>query len=323
MTQALDIIGASLLDIGARESGEPADIQTATDALVSLNMLLDTMSNDKLYVYAVQEVIHTITGGLQTYTIGPGGNVGATVTASITGTAGQQGSTMTVTALLSGAISVGMTVSGTNIPAGCTITGFGTGLGGSTSAAVGTYTVSTVNLSVVSETMTLAAVRPLRINSGFVRVVNSITGVLDYPIAIVNVERWELIGIKTLPGPWPRALYYNPQLPIGVLNYWPNPSAGEMHLFCDTQLVQFQSLQDTVILPPGYLMALRWMLAEILMPQFGKASATQIQMIAKMAARSAGAIRRMNSQPPNTARFDFPLAARGANAGFILDGNFG
>ena len=318
MTTPSDIISGSLLDIGARESGELADITVQHDALIMLNQLLDLLSTSKQYIYCVQEVIHEITGGQQTYSIGQGGNVGASITGSISG------STLTVTALASGAISQGMGLSGAGIPAGCTITGYGTGFGGSTTAALGTYSISisTSGLVVGSEAMTLSFPRPLRINSAFVRVVNSITGVLDYPVAVINVERWELIGIKTLPGPWPRAVYYSPQMPLGILNYWPNPSSGEMHLMCDMQFVKFQALTDTIVLPPGMEMALRWLLAELLMPQFGKASQVQLSMVTSFAMKAAGMIKRLNSQPPNTARFDLPVQGQGNNAGFILDGNF-
>jgi hypothetical protein len=59
------------------------------------------------------------------------GNLTASVTASIIAT------TMTVTAVASGSLVVGMTLSGTGVTAGTTITALGTGTGGT-----GTYTVS-------------------------------------------------------------------------------------------------------------------------------------------------------------------------------------
>jgi len=57
--------------------------------------------------------------------------LGAIVTGSISGT------TLTVTAVTSGTLSVGLALSGTNVTAGTTITALGTGTGGT-----GTYTVS-------------------------------------------------------------------------------------------------------------------------------------------------------------------------------------
>lgn len=59
------------------------------------------------------------------------GQMGAVVTGSISGT------TLTVSALASGALEIGATISGSGVTAGTTITAYGTGNGG-----VGTYTVS-------------------------------------------------------------------------------------------------------------------------------------------------------------------------------------
>lgn len=74
------------------------------------------------------------------------GKLSAAVTGSITGTV------MTVTAVTSGTLEVGQQISGTGVTAGTTITGFGTGSGGT-----GTYTVST-SQTVVSTTITAGAV---------------------------------------------------------------------------------------------------------------------------------------------------------------------
>jgi hypothetical protein len=52
-----------------------------------------------------------------------------------------------------------------------------------------------------------------------------------------------------------------------------------MHIFTDTIFQRFTSINDEIAIPQGYYMALRWCLAERLMPMYGKASPTQIQMI--------------------------------------------
>jgi hypothetical protein len=125
-----------------------------------------------------------------------------------------------------------------------------------TTAALGTYRLNISN-TFASGAITTEAVTPLRINSAFVRIITSIAGTLDYPVDPITSEEYEKIGIKTLSGPWPKTVYYQHSMPNGVLNYWPNPSSGEMHLFCDTVLNRFQSLSETITLPPGYLMALQ------------------------------------------------------------------
>lgn len=311
-----DIIGQALSDIGALAQGEAVDPNIENDVFVTLNQMLDTWSNSKMMLPCVQEVIHELAGGTYIFTIGSGGNVGAVFTGSIAGT------TLTVTALTSGALSVGQTLSGAGITAGTAITSYNTGRGGNGTSALGTYQLN-LSQTVASTTVTSYAVRPLRINSAFVRVVTSITGTLDYPVAILSSEEYELIGIKTLSGPWPRAVYYQPSMPLGVLNYWPNPSACEMHLMCDTVLNQFASLTDTITLPQGYLMALRWNLADYLIPSFGKNDEAIISRVERFAAQGRAYIKRTNMAPQQAARFDSILIANKVkDAGFILDGGF-
>lgn len=316
MTTPLDIVSKSLSDIGALASGEAVEPNIANDAFDTLNDMLDQWSNQKMLLFCVQEVIHELTGGTFVYTIGPGGNVGAAFTGSISGT------TLTVTALTSGALSVGQILSGTGITTGTAITSYGTGRGGNGSGALGTYKIS-LTQTVGSISITSAAPTPLRINSAFVRVVTSVAGTLDYPVAILTSEEYELIGIKTLSGPWPRAVYYQHSMPLGVLNYWPNPSSGEMHLFCDTILNRFQSLSETVNFPPGYNMAIRWNLAELLLPSYGKNDPVLVGLVRDFASQGRGFLKRTNMQPQQAARFDTVLlAGKKKDAGFILSGGF-
>lgn len=312
----LDLIGKSLSDIGALAAGESVEPNVANDAFETLNDMLDQWSNEKMLLPYVQEVIHELIGGTYIYTIGPNGNVGSTFSGSISGI------TLTVSSFSTGALSVGQTVSGSGVTAGTIITSLNTGRGGNGSAVIGTYNVNQ-SQTVTSASMTTYAVRPLRINSAFVRVVTSITGTLDYPVAPITSEEYELIGIKTLPGPWPRAVYYQPSLPMGVLNYWPNPSSGEMHLFCDMQFSRFQSLSDIMTFPPGYIMAIRWNLAELLMPSYGRNEPTISALVQKNAAMGRAFLKRTNMQPQQAARFDPTLVSfKKKDAGWILHGGF-
>jgi hypothetical protein len=317
VTTALDIIKGSLRSIGALGTGEVPDADTAQDAFTMLNDMLDMWSNERMLVFCIQEVMHELVSGTYIYTIGAGGDIGSSVTGSIAS------NTLTVTALASGALSVGQSVSGTNVLAGTYITSYDTGRGSNGTAALGTYYVNRAQ-TVASTTMTTFANRPLRINSALVRVSTSVAGTLDYPVAVINLENYEMIGIKTLSGPWPRALYYQPSVPLGVFNYWPVPNQGsEMHLYCDTILNQFQALNDTVALPQGYNMALRFNLAELLMPEFGTKDPATVQQVSTQAAISRAWVKRTNMQPIQTARFDDVLiVGKRKDAGWILHGGF-
>ena len=234
MTAPIDIISRALKDIGALEAGETPTPEAAQDAFEMLNDLIDQWSNEDMMTFYKTEIIFPVTSGQTQYTIGPGGQVGAVFTGSISGT------TLTVTAITSGAIAIGQTLSGTGITAGTKILAFQTGAGGNVNEA-GTYTLN-ISQTVASTTINAYYQRPLVINSAFVRINTTSNGQpitgggLDYPVSVLNVEEYEMIGLKTLNGPWPKALYFNPNSDSGNLFIWPSPAQGEMHLFAINSL---------------------------------------------------------------------------------------
>lgn len=311
MTQVLDIISGALKTIGALESGEQPDTEAANDALLLLNDMLAQWSNERMMISYVTEVIFNNVANKYQYTIGPGGDIGATFTGSISGTI------LTVTAISSGAIALGQTLSGAGISAGTTITAFGTGAGTISPAGIGTYTVS-IPQAVGSITINAYYQRPLRVNSGFTRV-----GGLDYLLTGVNQENYKNIGLKSLGGPWARNFYYQPSEPLGNIYFWPAPASGEVHLYCDTVLGAFTTLSDVVKLPQGYALALRYNLAELLLPEYGRNGQASIQLIMKQAARTRADIKRTNSQPTQVSSFDPAiLNSNMRDAGWILHGGF-
>jgi hypothetical protein len=325
MTQPIDIISRALKDIGALEAGETPTSDAATDALDMLNDLIDQWSNEDMMVFNVTEIIFPVIAGQTQYTIGPVAStanfIGASFTGSITG------DVLTVTAIGFGAVAQGQTLKGTGITAGTKIVDFLTGAGGNVNE-VGTYQLN-ISQTVSSTTITAYYEKPLGINSAFVRInTNSngmpiVSGGLDYPISILALEDYEMIGLKTLNGPWPKALYFNAGADTGNLFVWPNPSQGEMHLFANTIFSRYNTLYDNIALPQGYSMALRWCLAERLMPMYGKASPVQIQMINAFAAQAKATLKRTNMSPLQTARYpDSLLVGRAKDAGFILNGGF-
>lgn len=312
----LDIVSRALKDIGALEAGETPTADAAQDALDMLNDMLDQWSNESMLPFYKTEIVFPVTANVTQYTIGPGGTVGASFTGSISGT------TLTVTAssLTQGAINLGQTITGSGIASGTTIVAFGSGAGGQVNYA-GTYTVN-IAQTAGSTTISASYQRPIAINSAFVRMATSASN-LDYPVAVLNVESYEMIGLKTLNGPWPKALYYQPTQPLGNLFLWPSPAQGEMHVFADMMLTRYASLYDDIVLPQGYAMALRWCLAERLMPMYGKNNAAQIQMIMAYAATSKSNLKRTNMKPQQIARYDDALLnSRQKDAGWILSGGF-
>lgn len=286
--QVIDICKRSLLSIGAYAPGETPDPEDLNDTFDQLNDFLDTLSNATMMIPYITEIIFPLVGNEEHYTIGKGGTIGGTVTGSISSF------TLTVTAVTSGNLALGQYLSGTGITAGTQIVQFVTGSGGT-----GTYTVNTQQTA-ASTTITTYYQRPLRINSAFVRVSQ-----LDYPVVPLNVEQYELIGMKNLHGPWPTAFYYQPSDPVANLIFWPVPSSGEMHMFAETVLARFNNLTQEVTLPQGYVQFLRWNLAELLLTEYGRTTdAALIQLVMKQAAETRAWVKRTNMTPPQFAQFD-------------------
>jgi hypothetical protein len=258
-------------------------------------------------------------------------NVDATTPPAIF-TGSISGTTLTVTAISAGYIGAGATISGTGVTAGTTITSVISASGG-----VGTYTVSasqtvasvTMGASVTPIPITLYYQKPLGIDSAFVRVNTTsngqpvLNGGLDYQVGILALENYNQIGLKTLNGPWPKALYYNPGAESGNVTLWPNPAQGEMHIFTTTIFSNYEDLYEDLAFPQGYSMALRWCLAERLMPMYGKVNGTQITMINAYAAQAKATLKRTNMKPVQVASFpDAMLSGKARDAGWILNGGF-
>ena len=247
-------------------------------------------------------------------------------------TASISGTTLNVTAIATGYLGVGAVISGTGVTSGTTITAVLSASGG-----VGTYTVSN-SLSLGSRAMTATVTpipitlyyqKPLGIDSAFVRINTTsngqpiLNGGLDYQVSILALENYNQIGLKTLNGPWPKALYYNPGAESGNLTVWPNPAQGEMHLFTSTIYSTYDDLYENIAFPQGYAMCLRWNLAERLMPMYGKVNPTQIDMINSYAAQAKATLKRTNMKPVMTASYpDSMLSSRAKDAGWILNGGF-
>jgi len=321
----IDIISRALKDIGALEAGETPTPDAAQDGLDMLNDLIDQWSNEDMMVFNVTEIIFPVISGQVQYTIGPVASTANFIGASFTGSI--SGNVLTVTGITSGAVAQGQTLSGSGITTGTKIVDFITGAGGNVNE-VGTYRLN-FSQTVASTAITAYYEKPLGIESAFVRInTNSngqpiLNGGLDYPVSILALQDYELIGLKTLSGPWPKALYFNAGADTGNLFVWPMPSQGEMHLFANTIFSRYDTINDAIALPQGYSMALRWCLAERLMPQYGKNNPTQIAMIQGYAAQAKATIKRTNMSPLQVARYpDALMNSRSKDAGWILSGGF-
>lgn len=325
MTKPIDIISRALKDIGALEAGETPTPDAAQDAFELMNDLVDQWSNENMMVFNVTEIIFPVIQNQIQYSLGPYPETQNFIGASFQGSIA--GDILTVTSVNSGAVAQGQVLSGGGIVSGTKIIRSITGAGGNVIEA-GTYRVN-IPQTVAATTITANYQKPLNIDSAFVRVNTTSNGQpiqgggLDYPISILALQDYQMIGLKTLNGPWPKAIYYNPNEDSGNLFVWPSPSQGELHLFANTLFTRYGTLYEDVSLPQGYSMALRWCLAERLMPMYGKVSTTQIQMINAYAAQAKATLKRTNMSPLQVARYpDALLVNKAKDAGWILTGGF-
>jgi len=159
--------------------------------------------------------------------------------------------------------------------------------------------------------------RPLQIrqDAGFTR-----RGTLDFPLEGITAFQYDAIGLKALPAPWARWVYYDPAFPLGTITLWPVPSeANELHLRADAQFTSPATLNDTLSFPPGYVDALVHGLGKRLASEYGKTLSAEFQEEAR---RCEAALKTSNAQPV-IADFDPRLAGtKGRDAGYILHGGY-
>lgn len=159
--------------------------------------------------------------------------------------------------------------------------------------------------------------RPLRITNAFTRISQ-----LDYTIDVtMDQNQYTQFLLKNQPAPWPLVAWYNPTMPLGTIYFYPNPSsAGELHLFTDQILTQF-TLTDPVILPQGYVRALKWNLAKELSAEYGYPITPAIEKHAK---ESLDMIKSLNQVPAPVSNFDAALLSMDQRGDYswILHGGF-
>lgn len=160
--------------------GQPVTVYAVADMLLKNDGLTTSAVGDLLYAdQATGKVAAAVGGTAQaaSFTASIASNVVAS-TGSIstnTCTASIAGTTMTVTAILTGAIMPGQALTGTNVPAGCTVVAQ---LTGATVGATGTYSVSIDSGTVTSTTITASGgcLTVVSMTSGLVSVGNTLTG---------------------------------------------------------------------------------------------------------------------------------------------------
>lgn len=150
--------------------------------------------------------------------------------------------------------------------------------------------------------------RPVHIRDPF-----SIVDGVSRQIKLVPQEIYDRITLKDQPGSWPdRALFVN-SYPLAEITFWPVPTAVvSVQIPVSRQLTHINDLTTIILLPPGYLRALRYSLAVDLWPEYSNAS-TDINTIKSIAIGSKADIQRNNQTDPIATFDDVPSVHRWDN----------
>ncbi len=132
----------------------------------------------------------------------------------------------------------------------------------------------------------------------------------NYGVAVINQMQWNVLGNRSniVTSNFPDTLFYDPQFPLGEMNFFPYPSSSYTAFWTSfLQLTDFALLTTAIDLPPGYAMALKTNLAICLKPYFldGKLDET----VVALAQTSKAAIKRTNARRA-VAYFDSAIVSR-------------
>lgn len=140
-------------------------------------------------------------------------------------------------------------------------------------------------------------VRPDKIASSFVRMtVQAAPNQSDYMLRVIRArEDYNRISQKQ-QGAMPRVIFYDSGFPLGTLYPWSIPNNQfELHISVAEHLQQFNTIADTINLPPQYMRTIMYNLAGELRPLY---QLPPDQTITAMARATLNALGVANTQVP-------------------------
>ena len=135
----------------------------------------------------------------------------------------------------------------------------------------------------------IATARPVEIQEAFIR-----ESGIDYPVDIIDMDQYRLIGLKSTTGR-PDRLAYTPEYPFGKIYLYPTPDAAHaLHTRTLKEITALTSLDTDISWPPGYERAIKYDLGADLAPEYGK---SLDQVFAYQGKQAMAAIMRRNVKP--------------------------
>ncbi len=182
----------------------------------------------------------------------------------------------------------------------------------------------------IGPTGDFVAQRPTRIeNANYIFATTN--PVVRKEIAILTAAQWALIAVQGILTNIIQAIWYEGDVsqPDGnaTIHVWPGGTAGDqIELFTWKQLLSFADLITPYTFPPGYSEALKWMLAEKLLPSvttYLKGDKEFLTMVADQAQKGRTAIMSYNARDIMTVIDPAYLVGGRRGSWNFLTGGFG
>jgi hypothetical protein len=139
------------------------------------------------------------------------------------------------------------------------------------------------------------------------------------PLRMVDQYDYAALGVRQVPTTVPTVLYYDEDFPIAGLHLWGYPStSNSLELWTWQALSTYATINDPVVLPPGYADMYVYNLAARLQDQF----ASQLQSpfnprLQEQANRMLGRVKANNSTVEPMPSADFGTAGRKDSGGYF------
>ena len=171
--------------------------------------------------------------------------------------------------------------------------------------------VSAQSVYTIGEGGNFNQARPMRIERWSIIPVRGASPELELPFRRpLTLAEWQRIQIKSTPGPYPTALYYDQGFinGLGKVYVVPVPNVGtvDVILYSPTPLEGFATLATRYIFPAGFAMAIRYNLAVELSANYPGSLTERVE---RKALSSLGDIKRANYRPKD-AEFDAALTGQ-------------
>lgn len=158
---------------------------------------------------------------------------------------------------------------------------------------------------------TFSMPRPAKISRIGCQILSNPSQPSEIPITMLDIDGWANVRVKNIGGSYPLFCYADYAYPLMNLYFWVIPGlASNAVIYSWQPLTTWPDLAITnVTFPPAYLEAIRYNLADKLIPEFGMPPLPQVMMTA---ASSLAALKDINLPAPML-RCDPGLSGTGAS----------